>query len=352
MQPKSRPGGLSPEGGLSTGSSKKPLWPLGAQARSAFASGTMAEEKKEEGGFFANLFNFGGGAPASAPEPESTPDVSDAPAKAESAASSAEAEKAKWLLSLEPAQIDGYEPSQVVEVLSAAVQTTPDINPSLIEACCKRLRVLCREPENCKRCDEAGTASAVVAAMGMLPTLQSVQLQALAAIVNLCSGEANEHRKNAVDSGAMTAIVAAMLALADNAEVQEMACIALQNCCYGEDDHSLTRRTTAATEGAIEAVVKAMQKHVDSPPMQEVRAHPRAHTGARMYVSVRATRALQRETPPPTHARARAHSRTPPSSPWLPPLPAFAARHGSAPLPLACSVRRHALCGWRCAPCG
>jgi len=243
---------------------------LGAQARSAFASGTMAEEKKEEGGFFANLFNFGGGAPASAPEPESTPDVSDAPAKAESAASSAEAEKAKWLLSLEPAQIDGYEPSQVVEVLSAAVQTTPDINPSLIEACCKRLRVLCREPENCKRCDEAGTASAVVAAMGMLPTLQSVQLQALAAIVNLCSGEANEHRKNAVDSGAMTAIVAAMLALADNAEVQEMACIALQNCCYGEDDHSLTRRTTAATEGAIEAVVKAMQKHVDSPPMQEV----------------------------------------------------------------------------------
>jgi len=49
-----------------------------------------------------------------------------------------------------------------------------------------------------------------------------------------------------------------------------MACIALQNCCYGEDDHSLTRRTTAATEGAIEAVVKAMQKHVDSPPMQEV----------------------------------------------------------------------------------
>jgi len=66
----------------------------------------MAEEKKEEGGFFANLFNFGGGAPAAAPpEPAATPDVTD-PAKAvEPAASSAEAEKAKWLLSLEPAQI-------------------------------------------------------------------------------------------------------------------------------------------------------------------------------------------------------------------------------------------------------
>jgi len=97
-----------------------------------------------------------------------------------------------------------------------------------------------------------------------------VQLQALAAIVNLCSGEANEHRRNAVEAGAMKALVAAMLALPENAEVQEMACIALQNCCYGEDEHALTRRQKAAQEGAIEAVVKAMQKHIDSPPMQEV----------------------------------------------------------------------------------
>jgi len=132
--------------------------------------------------------------------------------------------------------------------------------------------VLCREPENCKRCDEAGTATAVVGAMSSLPNAASVQLQALAAIVNLCSGEANEHRKNAVEAGAMGAIVKAMIAVPGNAEVQEMACIALQNCCYGEDDHAIIRRQEAAKEGGLEAVVSAVKTHYESAPMQEVGA--------------------------------------------------------------------------------
>ena len=51
-----------------------------------------------------------------------------------------------------------------------------------------------------------------------------------------------------------------------------MACIALQNCCYGEDPHAITRRQAASSEGAIEAVVEAMNRHSGSAPMQEVGA--------------------------------------------------------------------------------
>ena len=174
-------------------------------------------------------------------------------------------------------QIDTYTPKEVVEVLHAAVHTSPDINASVVTMCCKRLRVLCREPENCKRCDRAGTATAVVGAMGALPAVDTVQLQALAAIVNLCSGEANEHRKNAVDSGAMKAIVAAMNSLKENAEVQEMACIALQNCCYGEDPNAIVRRQKAANEGALEAVVAAMKQfEASGAPRTAASLHARA----------------------------------------------------------------------------
>ena len=108
--------------------------------------------------------------------------------------------------------------------------------------------------------------------MNALANSQTVQLQALAALVNLCSGEANEHRKNAVEVGAMKAITSAMKMLPENAEVQEMACIALQNCCYGEDPHAITRRETAAAEGAIKAVLDAIAAHPDSAPMQDVGA--------------------------------------------------------------------------------
>ena len=184
----------------------------------------------------------------------------------------AEAPPESKLLQLTAEQIEQFEPQPVVDTLIAAVETTPDINTNLIEVCCKRLRVLCREPENCKRCDEAGSARAVVNAMAALPDLQTVQLQALAALVNLCSGEANEHRKNAVEVGAMKAITSAMKKLPENAEVQEMACIALQNCCYGEDPHAITRRETAAREGAIKAVLDAIVAHPDSAPMQDVGA--------------------------------------------------------------------------------
>jgi len=225
--------------------------------------------------WFKNLF---GGEPEEAPAAAPAPaDVSDpepaAPApEAVAAPEPAPAEPVAAALSLSAEQIEAFGPADVVKTLHEAIETTPDINTMLIELCCKRLRVLCRDPENCKACDESGTARAVVLAMSALPNSPSVQLQALAALVNLCSGEANEHRKNAVDAGAMKAIVESMNSQRQNAEVQEMACIALQNCCYGEDVHAITRRQNAAVEGALEAVVSAMKVFVASAPMQEVGA--------------------------------------------------------------------------------
>ena len=225
----------------------------------------MSEEKKEEGGW--GFFSF--------LQPEKFVDA-DGDGKddntgltKEAMAELAAADPAAFP-HLTPEQIDGFDPAAVVECLTAAVETTPDINTALVEACCKRLRVLCRDADNCKKCDEAGTARAVIGAMGALPDIQTVQLQALAALVNLCSGENNDHRKNAVDSGAMKAITTAMVKLPESAEVQEMACIALQNCCYGEDPHAITRRESAAAEGGLKAVLDAIVKHSDSVAIQEV----------------------------------------------------------------------------------
>ena len=111
------------------------------------------------GDFFANLGKmFSGEEPAAAPEGSTPVDVTDgAPAPISSAKG----------LNVTAEQIEGFAPDEVIAVLKAAISTsaggTPAQNTAVIETCCKRLRVLCREPENCKKCDEAGTASAVVA---------------------------------------------------------------------------------------------------------------------------------------------------------------------------------------------
>ena len=104
----------------------------------------------------------------------------------EEMAEAAAAPEESKLLHLTAEQIENFEATAVVDALLAAVETTPDINIMLIEVCCKRLRVLCREPENCKKCDEAGSARAVVGAMAALPDTPTVQLQALAALVKMC----------------------------------------------------------------------------------------------------------------------------------------------------------------------
>ena len=158
------------------------------------------------------------------------------PAAAESVAKSAPSEPVPAAAIVAEEPIETLSPAGVVSKLNEATMANPDINQQTIEACCKRVRVLCREAEMCRECDLHGAATAVCNAMKALPSDMTVQLQGLAAIVNLCSGEANEHRTRAVEAGALAMIVKAMGDLITNPEVQEMGCIALQNCCYGEDE--------------------------------------------------------------------------------------------------------------------
>ena len=139
-----------------------------------------------------------------------------------------------------------------------------------VEALCKRLRVLCREPEGCNKCGQANASYAIVGAMDLFQENPKVQLQALAALVNLCSGEGNQHRQHAVDDDCLRRVVNAMKVHLKNAEIQEMACIAVQNCCYGDDEHAVDRRRKAAEAGAIEATVQAMRSYPDLQPAQEV----------------------------------------------------------------------------------
>lgn len=167
--------------------------------------------------------------------------------------------------------IDKMGPAEVVKMLNEALLARP-LNNAVVEVCCRRVRVLCRDAEQCNECDKQEASAAVVGAMKALPVDMNVQLQGLAAIVNLCSGEANDHRNTSVSSGALEAVVNAMIMMVSNAEVQEMGCIALQNCCYGEDDMSIYRRQKAADAGALKAVIDAMNAHHAIPAAQEVGA--------------------------------------------------------------------------------
>ena len=158
----------------------------------------------------------------------------------------------------------------MVKMLNAAVQARP-LNHTVVEFCCRRVRVLSRDAEKCHECDKQRASAAVVGAMKALPVDTNVQLQGLAALVNLCSEE-NDHRNTSVSSGALVAISNAMIMMVSNVEVQEMGCIALQNCCDGEDDMAIHRRQSAAKAGALKAVIDAMNAHHAIPAAQEVGA--------------------------------------------------------------------------------
>ena len=83
------------------------------------------------------------------------------------------------------AEIEEWDAQKVVSMLNES--TAKDT----IAACCKRVRVLCRDLPQCEECDKAGAAKAVIKAMKAFPSDQAVQLQSLAAIVNLCSVSAS-----------------------------------------------------------------------------------------------------------------------------------------------------------------
>jgi hypothetical protein len=82
-------------------------------------------------------------------------------------------------------EIDKMGPAEVVKMLNEALLARP-LNNAVVEVCCRRVRVLCRDAEQCNECDKQGASAAVVGAMKVLPVDTNVQLQGLAAIVNLC----------------------------------------------------------------------------------------------------------------------------------------------------------------------
>lgn len=164
-------------------------------------------------------------------------------------------------------QLEASEPSEVVGVLEKII-THSDVTAKQVETCCKRLRVLCREDQQRSLCHDAGMASTVVGAMTCFPKDVVVQYQALAALVNLCSGDSMEHRASAMIDGVLAPIVAALNGHRE-AEVQEMGLIALQNVCYGEDEHGVVRRQGAFDAGAVQAILAAMKHHEGVVAMQE-----------------------------------------------------------------------------------
>ena len=156
------------------------------------------------------------------------------------------------------------EAMSVEEVLEKLGLATKSADAKDIMACCNRVRVLCRDTPARQRCEQLGAARIVVAAAAVVTEDRDATLQALAAIVNLCSGEAHSARITASQEGAVVAAATAAAKLGgEDIEVAEMACLLIQNVCIGEDNAAVDRRKRAAEQGAIEAIMLVMSKYPD-----------------------------------------------------------------------------------------
>jgi len=193
-----------------------------------------------------------------APEPEPS-QVTPEPSFTGEAAPEAEAVVAD-APKIELDDIEAFTAAEVVKALTSLTVST-DVDLTLLSACCTRVRILCRNVNECAECDEAGAAAAVVGAMKVAPSEAALQLAGLTALVNLSSGDSNNFRRqNVFLSGALPVVVAAMQAQPNSKETQHMGCMALENTCFGDDPPSLIRRREAVQAGGVEAVLAAMDK--------------------------------------------------------------------------------------------
>ena len=135
-------------------------------------------------------------------------------------------------------------------------------------ACCKRLRVLCRETVGRQQCEQLDAARIMIGTIDALSPLDAtLALQSLAALVNICAErDVDSLRDSAVNAGALRVAVRAIDEHhKENMQVAEMACLLVRNLCCGKDDNVLERRKQAAEAGVIESTVAAMGKYEDSP---------------------------------------------------------------------------------------
>jgi len=131
----------------------------------------------------------------------------------------------------------------------------------LMGACCKQLRVLCRDDQQCVQCDELGAAFEVAKAMAAHAKVPEVQQQACAAIINLCSARRVEPRDRAANSGVLSTIVQAMQLHLVYPGIQEMAIIAIQNVIIGTDTRDKERKARAIDSGAFKAISDAVKRY-------------------------------------------------------------------------------------------
>ena len=104
-------------------------------------------------------------------------------------------------------KIDTLEPEELVSLLR---DDTMLASPEVAEQGCRAMRVLGRKEAMCLRLEYAGAALAISAALVKHSASPSVQLQALAALVNFCAGEMASARQKVVEAGGLPLIVAAM----------------------------------------------------------------------------------------------------------------------------------------------
>ena len=184
-------------------------------------------------------------------------------------------------------EVQNMMPAGVIQVL-ATLNSEDDSRATTALNCFSRIRVLCREVSNQQAFDNLGAAFLLVKVLNDLtvgaPSSASldvaeasmVVLQGLAALVNLVSDrECMSRRDSACMAGALKVAVNAMdgtlvdrncgtekQKLDDRTwdDITEMSASLILNLCYGNDENVLTRREQAASDGAVTALVKAIQR--------------------------------------------------------------------------------------------
>ena len=123
---------------------------------------------------------------------------------------------------------------------------------------------------------DAPPSSAAVTQMGLVTAVAALRVHVAVAqvavvacnrVAELCLEEGN--RQLAVEVGAFEAVVAALQAHLQAVGVQKQGCRALRNMCCGTDTAGLARKQRAAEAGALEAVAAAMQAHPQVVGVQE-----------------------------------------------------------------------------------
>ena len=211
------------------------------------------------------------GAPEGAPAPAGAGPDAPPPATSGDATGSAIGPGSAGLPSL--AELEEMDAAGVIEALKNIAAGKNSNDHETATACCKRLRVLCRDTAGRQDCERLNAAAVMISAIDALePLNEMLALQALAALVNICAErDVDSLRDLAVNAGALRVAVRAIDEHCHtNMQVSEMSCLLVRNLCCGKDDNVLERRKQAANAGVIEASIKAMGVYENEPIAQNI----------------------------------------------------------------------------------